>query len=363
MTHCSHFGVCGGCAVDDRNAIDKSSLVGAALAKAGYSDAGPVPLVAIDAGTRRRVDLGVVRQAGVIVLGLHRAGGHGAGGPEIVDMQECRVLLPQIFALLGPIRLLLRHLEALRRQGAVMINWLDAGPDILLAMDAPFTGPDKTKIIAFARAIGALRVSIAVGDDLAEPAVILAAPVIRFAGVPVEVPPGGFLQASAEGEAAIVAAVLAGLPKLTAKSRIVELFAGAGTLSFPLSQHARVEAYEGDAQAVAAHDKAIRVNNLAGRMRVTRRDLARRPLQPADMANAAALVLDPPFAGAAAQMRFIVTARVKRIIYVSCNPDALAADAAWLCRAGYRVLTAVAIDQFAYASMVESVTVFDSPKK
>jgi 23S rRNA (uracil1939-C5)-methyltransferase len=191
---------------------------------------------------------------------------------------------------------------------------------------------------------------------------MLAPPVISFAGAKIEPPPGAFLQASAEGEAAIVAAVLAGLPKLTKKSCIVELFAGSGTLSFPLAQHARVEAYEGHAAAVAAQDKAIRTQNLAGRISIALRDLHRRPLQPADMAGRAAVVLDPPFAGAAAQMRFLIAANVPRVIYVSCNPEALAADAAQLHRAGYTVLNATPIDQFPFSENVESVVVFGKGK-
>jgi len=352
MTHCTHYGICGGCAVDDRAAIDKPRLLAAALEKAGYGNV-PVAFVEVPAGTRRRVDLGASRRAGVISLGLHKA-----RGAEIVDMQDCALLRPELFALLAPLRVLLRSLEALRREGAVVINWLDDGPDVLLRMDAAFTGPDKAKMIAFARAQGCVRISMAVGDELAEPVAILAPPVLGFAGVKVEIPAGGFLQPSAEGEAAIVAAVLAGLPKLTAKVRVVELFAGAGTLSFPLGAVARVAAYEGDAAAAGALDKAIRGSGLAGRMVVARRDLHRRPVQPAEMAGVAAVVLDPPYAGAAAQMRFIAASGVKRVVYVSCNPAALAADAAVLRRAGYGVLSATAIDQFAYSAEVEGVVVF-----
>ena len=166
--------------------------------------------------------------------------------------------------------------------------------------------------------------------------------------MPVEPPPGGFLQPSGEGESAIITAVLAALPKLTAKSRLVELYAGSGTLSFALAQHARVEAYEGDAAAVAACDKAIRTNNLAGRIRITHRDLHRRPLQPTDMAGAAAVILDPPYAGATTQTKFIAASAVKKIIYVSCNPEALITDATLLRRAGYALTTATPIDQFPF---------------
>ena len=357
MTHCVHYGICGGCAVDDRHAIDKFLRLKNALARAGFLEAPVAPLVAVPLGTRRRVDLGVTRRGAELSLGLHRA-----RGMEVVDMQECVLLRPDILCLLPPLRVLLRSLEALRRAGSVVINWLDDGADILLRMDAAFTGPDKTKIIAFARAHKVLRIGIATGNDEPEPAIMLAPPVISCAGVKIEPPPGAFLQASAEGEAAIVAAVLAGLPKLTKKSSIVELFAGSGTLSFPLAQRARVEAYEGNAAAVAAQDKAIRTQNLAGRMSIALRDLHRRPLQPADMAGRAAVVLDPPYSGAAAQMRFLVTANVPRVIYVSCNPEALAADASLLHRAGYAVLNATPIDQFPFSDNVESVVVFGKGK-
>jgi 23S rRNA (uracil1939-C5)-methyltransferase len=76
------------------------------------------------------------------------------------------------------------------------------------------------------------------------------------------------------------------------------------------------------------------------------------------MAACKAVVLDPPYAGAAAQMRFIVAAAAPRIIYVSCNPDALARDAFLLHRAGYKLLAATPIDQFPYSENLESVVVF-----
>lgn len=357
MSHCQHFSSCGGCAVDDRHAIDKFSLLESALTRAGFADAPIAPLVEVPPGTRRRVDLAATRKGTAIALGLHKA-----RGTEVVDMRECALLRPEILPLLPPLRDLLRSLMAFRRAGSVVINWLDNGPDILLRLDAEFLLPDRQRIIAFAKAHGAPRISIATGEDVPEPVVIVVNPVLHFGGVAVSPPPGGFLQASAEGEAAIVAAVLGGLPKLTPKSRVVELFAGAGTLSFPLAAVARVEAYEGDAAAVLAAETAARAANIAGRVSFTRRDLHRRPLQPSDMAKAACVVLDPPFAGAAAQMRFIVAAKVARVIYVSCNPEALAHDAAQLCRAGYAVLAATPIDQFPYSGNLESVVVFGKLK-
>jgi 23S rRNA (uracil1939-C5)-methyltransferase len=357
MPHCLHYGTCGGCATAARHAIDKPALLSRALARAGYPDAAIAPLVEPPLHTRRRADLAATRHGAEISLGLHKS-----RSADVVDMRECALLNPNLLNLLPELRTLLRSLQAFRATGSVVINWLDHGPDILLRMDQPFTGPDRTKIIAFARAHNAPRISIATGAEIPEPAVILTPPVITFAGVPVEPPPGGFLQASPEGEAAILQAVLAGLPKLTAKSRIVECYAGSGTLSFPLAKLARVEAYEGDPAAAAAQDKAIRATPGAVRLSITQRDLHRRPLQPADLAPAAAVVLDPPFAGATTQMRFLAQSGVKRILYVSCNPDALATDAAILHRAGYTLLSATPIDQFPFSENVESVVIFSKLK-
>ncbi|OYY02107.1 MAG: (uracil-5)-methyltransferase, partial [Acidocella sp. 35-58-6] len=212
MSHCIHFGACGGCAVADRTAVEKPALLQAALQRAGYAGVTVAALVETPLRTRRRVDLAIKRYAGVITLGLHRA-----RSDEIIDMTECVLLTPRIVALLPDFRILLRSIEALRRTGAVIINWLDTGPDILLRLDGDLTGPDRTKLIAFARAHNAVRISVAKGAAEAELVVMLSSPVITLSGVAVEPPPGAFLQASAAGEAAIIQAVLAGLPKLTAK--------------------------------------------------------------------------------------------------------------------------------------------------
>jgi 23S rRNA (uracil1939-C5)-methyltransferase len=354
MAHCVHFGICGGCAVDDFAAVHKLSLVASALSRAGFVGAPVLPLIETPLRTRRRVDLAASRIGATVALGLHRARSH-----EVVDMTECVLLEPGIFALLAPLRVLLRGLEAFRRTGSVIINWLDNGADVLLRTDADATGPDRHKMIAFARAHGVLRISIAKGADEAELVAMLAPPVITLSGVPVEPPPGAFLQASRAGELAIIEAVIAGLPALKARARIVELYAGIGTLSFALAKHARLEAYEGAADAVAAHDLAIRRDNLAGRMGVFARDLARRPLKVSELSGAAAAVLDPPYAGAGAQMKNLAASGVARIIYVSCNPEALSQDAALLRRAGYACLSARPIDQFPYSENLEAVAVFN----
>jgi 23S rRNA (uracil1939-C5)-methyltransferase len=171
-------------------------------------------------------------------------------------------------------------------------------------------------------------------------------------------PPGAFLQATVAGEAAIAQAVLAGLPPaLPPRARVADLYAGLGTISLPLARRARVAAFEGNA-AVAALRSAAAGAGLAGRIEAVRRDLARQPLPAAELGDLAAVVLDPPHAGAAAQMAQLAAAHPERVIYVSCNPAALGRDARELARAGYGVRAVSVVDQFLWSARVESVVVF-----
>jgi 23S rRNA (uracil1939-C5)-methyltransferase len=125
-----------------------------------------------------------------------------------------------------------------------------------------------------------------------------------------------------------------------------------------MATRVRVTAWEGDAASVAALRAAANEAGLSARIGVTQRDLARQPLQPAEFAGFAAVVLDPPLAGAAAQVAQIAAAMVPAVIYVSCNPATLARDARMLSQAGYRLAAATPIDQFLWSGRLESVCVF-----
>jgi len=257
------------------------------------------------------------------------------------------------------LRAVLGPLEIPRRSGAAIANLLDEGPDLLLRGDTPLAAPARAALVEFARAANLVRLSWANGKETPEPLAIFRPPVVTLSGTPVTPPPGGFLQASREGEAAIVAAVLAGLdaaPRLP-RGPIVELYAGCGTLSFALAARAPVQAFEGDAAAVAALRGAANKSGLGGRVGVAQRDLARQPLAGAELSRAAAVVLDPPYTGAAAQMALLAAARPPRIIHVGCNPAILTRDLRPLRDAGYRVLAATPIDQFRWSARLESVTV------
>lgn len=358
---CPHFGPCGGCVLQHWDippyATWKRDRLAEALARAGFEDAPVAETRVTPPATRRRADLALRRRPdGSVVLGFH---GRGSGAVE--DLSTCHVLDPALVALFEPLRALLRGLQCFRREGSAVLNLLDTGPDLLLRLDGAPGVQERAALAAFAAARGIPRIAGAgLKGGATETLAQLGSVGIAFAGVSVAPPPGAFLQATPQGEAAIVAAVLEGLPKLTGKARIAELHAGLGTLSFPLAERARVAAFEGAPEAVAALDAAAR--KAGGRVTATRRDLARQPLSLKELESFAALVLDPPFAGAAEQMPALARSALQRIIYVSCNPMALARDGKMLHAAGWRVAQATPIDQFLWSAQLEAVVVFERPR-
>ena len=352
---CPHFGTCGACAVqhlsDPAIAAWKSARVAEALSRAGFPDVPVPPATASPPNTRRRADLAIRRGPDGITLGFHT---HGSRDP--FDLRTCHVLDPRLLAILPPLRDVLRRLNGLRRTGSAVLNLLDTGPDLLIRLDATPTPVDRTTLAAFGAAHGIRRIALSKEGARDNPEVAAQSGPVSIAlnGVTVTPPPGAFLQATPHGEAAITAAVLAGLLRRTAtRAPILELHAGIGTLTFALATRARVRAFEGAAEAIATLQAAA-----AQRVTATRRDLARQPLLPAEIAGSAAVVLDPPFAGAPDQVPILARA-ASRVTYVSCNPAALARDALAFARApGWRVERAVAVDQFRWSSSVEAIVTF-----
>ena len=354
---CPHFPACGGCSLQHWATAPyrawKSGLLDAALRRAGFTPE-LAPIRCTPPHARRRMDFAVHRDGRTVRLGLH-----APRSTAVIDLTDCQVLHPTLAALLPPLRTVLGGLNALRRDGSLVANLLGAKPDLLLRSDGDLTTADRSKLAGFAVAHDIPRIAWARGDGTPETACQTHAPTVTFGHVLVTPPPGAFLQASAEGEAALVEAVLAGLPaKLVNRSRIADLYAGCGTFSFALAGRARVAAYEGDAPSVTALRAGANAAGLAGRVEAHARDLARQPLSAKELSAFATVVLDPPHGGALAQVSNIAASGVARVIYVSCNPAALARDAKLLHDAGYNLLSATPIDQFLWSARLESVAVF-----
>ena len=342
---CPHFGPCGGCTLQHwADAPYAAWKAGRAAAAIGLPS---IALARTPPATRRRMDLAIRRTSAAVLIGLHRR-----RSTDVVDMHACPILHPTLFALVQALRPVLLRLDGLKSRGEASVNLVDNGPDLLLRTDSDLTARDRTALAAFAQANGVPRISATrIGSIDTEPAAALSRPMLTFDGHPTAIPAGTFLQASREGELAIVAAVLRMLPEKV-KGPIIELYAGSGSLTHAISTRGRVIAYEGDAAAAAAVRGASN-----GRVTINVRDLARQPLVASDLKGAGAIVLDPPFNGAAPQMPALAASGVP-IIYVSCNPGALTRDSRFLLGGGYKLIAAEAVDQFLWSSQVETIALF-----
>lgn len=343
---CRHFPECGGCQVqqvDDAAYADwAAERIVHALRAQGVEPAAVEPVHLSPPNSRRRASLKAARRGRNVALGFNAEGSH-----LIVDMHECHILRPELFALVAPLRELLAEALTDGQGGGVTMTLTEAGIDLLLSNVQAGSVANIERLTRFAgqHRLARLSVETAAGVDvIAEPN----PPFVRFDGVPVTLPPGSFLQATLDGEVALQAAVLSA----TAGARsCADLFCGAGTFALPLSAGARVHAVDAAGPAVRALEAAAKVSGR--RITVEHRDLFRRPLRADELKRFDAVAIDPPRAGAREQVAELVKAKVPVVAAVSCNPNTFARDAAMLVAGGYRLERLWPVGQFRWSTHVE----------
>lgn len=350
---CPHFGRCGGCSLQhlDDAAYEawKRGLLVTQLARQGLGEAVVGPLVRVPAGSRRRAAMAFHRKKGATVLGFNARASHA-----VIDVERCLLLDAALAALLVPLRGLLTGLVAEGEDGDVIVTHTEAGLDVLVEADARLDLFDRETLAAFADAHDLARLSWRrPGAGFVDPIARRRPAVVRFGGIAVEPPPGGFLQPTKGGELAIAEAVLDGIG---GADHIADLFSGCGSFTFPLAAQGRaVHAVEGEEAPIRALEAAA--NAVGLKVTAEIRDLARRPLLAPELKKFQAVLFDPPRAGAAAQAEQLAQAGPPIVVAVSCNPATLARDLDILVKGGYRVETVTPIDQFPFSAHLEAVAV------
>jgi 23S rRNA (uracil1939-C5)-methyltransferase len=347
---CRHFPRCGGCQLQH---LDEESLaafvhdrVVLAAAGQGLAPEAVTPVHVSPPRSRRRATLHAANAGGKPVIGFHEERSH-----RIVDMRECHVLAPELFALVAPLRDMLA-----RRRGkyalTIELALTDRGVDCAIK-GLEIDGLEETeRLTEFCRAHGLARLSLDQGfgmEGFWEPERVT----VTLSGVPVDFPPGSFLQATADGEAVLAAAVREWLGNC---ERVADLFAGLGTFTFALAGRSNVLAAE------AARDAHLACRSAANRARLpieaVHRDLFRNPLRAEELPGFDGVVLDPPRAGAREQVAQLAASDVPLIAYISCNPASWARDARTLADAGYRLVELRPVGQFRWSTHVELASLF-----
>jgi 23S rRNA (uracil1939-C5)-methyltransferase len=341
---CRHYPECGGCQLqhvdDEAYRGYLVSRVATALDQHGLETELREPHLS-PPNSRRRASLRALKVGKSAVIGFNAAKSH-----RIVDMHEDHILRPELLGLVGPLRQLLGGLLQPRRTGEVQLTLVDQGADLSLRGVEPKGFEAMETLTAFCERNRLARLSIDQGlgpETLYEPVPAT----ITLSGVPVTFPVGGFLQATEDGDAALVACVREAAGD---SDRIADLFAGLGT--FALALPGKVYAAE------ASRDAVLALKRAAPGIAAEHRDLYRRPLDTGELANFDAVVLDPPRAGAEEQVKALAASPVPRIAYASCNPATFARDAKLLANGGYRLEWARPVGQFRWSTHVELAAAF-----
>jgi len=350
---CPHFGDCGGCALQHWAATPylawKRDQIALALSREEITTEILEPFASAP-HTRRRVALHARKEAGKVRLGFK-----ARRTWRLVDIDVCTIADPA----------LVRALPALRRLAAPFLEHPKSAPTLhvtvtLRGLDIEVTGVERKSGGLSADAQMRAAEAAAAGDfarvTLAGEVVYQARqPVVRLGPATVALPPGAFLQATPESEAAMAAVVT---EAVKGAAKVADLFCGVGTFSFRLAETASVHAADSATPAVRALTSATGSAPGLKAIRAEARDLTRRPMLAMEMKALDAVVFDPPRAGALEQSREIAASKVSRVVAVSCNPTTFARDARILADAGFKLDTVKPIDQFLWSPHIELVGVF-----
>ncbi len=345
---CRHFRQCGGCALQHASdgfvAAWKADVVRTALAAQGLE--APVRgIVTSPPASRRRAVLSARRTKSGALIGFH-----ARASDTLVDTPDCLLLSPRIMALRPALDRLLALGGSRKAELSVTVTETETGADVRVTGGKPADAAMRADLAAIGADAGLARLT---WED--EQIATHVAPVVRFDGIAVVPPPGAFLQATAEGEAALRRSVAEAVGDA---ARVVDLFAGCGTFSLPLARGAEVLAVEAEDAMLHALDAGWRRATGLRRVTTLRRDLFRQPLLAVELQGFGAAVIDPPRAGAAAQVQALAGASIPRIAFVSCNPVTFARDARTLVDAGFGLDWIDVVDQFRWSPHVELAAQF-----
>ncbi|AGF74245.1 RNA methyltransferase, TrmA family [Bartonella australis AUST/NH1] len=349
---CQHFEKCGGCVLQhwrtDAYCFWKRQLVVDRFRECGL-DVVVSPLIECGRYSRRRITLTASTTQRGCTVGFNRYLSH-----DLVAIEECPVACPKIISKLGAIRRICALLSSRAQRFHVTITSTENGLDVALSGHIALNESVRQKIICAALSFGITRLSV---ED--EILVEQEKPFVYFGDIRVELPPGGFLQATAEAETIMSDIILAHLKKA---KNVADLFSGSGTFTLRMAKKMNIHAVENDGLALASLDRAARFTHGLKTVTCKKRDLFRCPLLAEELECFDGVVFDPPRAGAKEQARELAKTTVPYVVAVSCNPATLARDLSILVAGGYIIEKVTPIDQFLWSPHIEVVAVLSKRK-
>ena len=346
---CPHFGVCGGCAIQHWDAEPyrawKRELVVTTLAQGGI-DCEVAPLVDAHGLGRRRITLHArMGTHDVLKVGFAAANSH-----DIVPIDRCPILDPHLDGAIEAAWAIAEPLISMGKPLDIQITATNSGLDV----DVRGSGPLSTAMIGRLSRV-AEQHRLARLTRHGELVLMRSPPVVSIGTTQVALPPGSFLQATVEGEERLAALASAHCKR---GKYIADLFCGVGPFALRLAAKSRIAAFDSDAGAITALQKAATSTSGLKPVKAEARDLFRRPLMPQELRDYDTVVFDPPRQGAQAQATQLAASKIPVVAAVSCNVTTFARDAKILIDGGYKIEGVTPVDQFRHTPHVELVAKF-----
>jgi 23S rRNA (uracil1939-C5)-methyltransferase len=347
---CPHFGVCGSCAMQhwqtERYREWKRGLLIGALKQAGLEPPVDALIDGHGEGRRRATFHARHTHGDVVEVGFSTLRAH-----QLVAIDRCPILAPSMDRALKAAWAIGETLGETRKPLDIQITATEGGLDVDVRGAGELKVTHSAALARVGRQTGLARLA-----RHGELIVQNAPPTLTMGRARVTLPPGGFLQATAAGEAALAELVLA---HVGAAKTVADLFCGVGPFALRLAERARVAAFDQHQAAIAALKQAANATSGLKPVVATARDLFRRPLVAQELTKFDALVFDPPRQGAQAQAAELARSKVPLVVGVSCNAATFARDAKILVDGRYRITKVTPVDQFRYSPHVEIVAKFE----
>jgi 23S rRNA (uracil1939-C5)-methyltransferase len=327
---CAVFGECGGCQLQHlkypAQVAWKTGRVREALSAAGFTAPEVAPALGCDPpwGYRNHMRFSVDRdgRAGLTARGSHR----------VLPLVSCPIAHPRINAALAVLAE-----ERLSRPQA-LVRCGDATGQMLMQ---PAPSPELAERLASA--------GLAVREDEMEE---------ELRGVRFRIRPSSFFQTNTQQANRLAGLVLERLPH-GADVTLVDAYCGVGTFARLLADQV--------GKVIAIEESASAIRDARWNLRdVTNVDIVQAKVEdalPRIGKRIDGLVIDPPRAGCQTPvLQALIERRVPAVVYVSCDPDTLARDLAYLClsHSAYRLISVQPLDMFPQTAHIESVATLEA---
>jgi len=362
---CAHYAECGGCQLQHLNTDQQVEFKQAAVLQQLAVWAGLIPkhiLPAIRSESlayRRCARLGIYYDQGEVTLGFRKR-----SSKQLVQVDQCIVLVDPLNRLLAPLKIWLRELRAAEAVTHVELVYTESQTAVVLRHIQPLTDIDRQSLAALAFEQGFI--AWLQGNDSASLQDVDGQTVnprlsylLGEQGFALEFHPQDFIQVNAGVNIAMVAQALQ-LLQLKGSERVLDLFCGIGNFTLPIAQHcAEVVGIEAvDSMVERGRENAARLGiTNAQFIAANLLTMTEHRLQQT-CGKVDAVLLDPPRDGAREIVAKLPQLSPGRIVYVSCNPATLARDAKILATVGYQLDSVGVLDMFPHTAHVESMALF-----